>query len=270
MGYFNADNHIYSYSQLSSVDECPYGWYLQRIEKVPQVSNGFAEQGSLIHDLLDLWGKKILVTNEELVKEYERRYPNEVVTAWPRMLASKGYTEKAFLLGKEYFENFDKFEGYAVISTEERFNIDIEGRKVVGIIDMIVEDKKTGELIIVDHKSKSLTAFRKEADHMYRQQYLYAKYFIEKFGKPPARLMFNLFKEGGMKDERKWDWDFYNETINWAVSQIEKIENYEYLDWLSCKEPDFFCAEICGVRNECPNHLEANKPKPKTTRKKKS
>ena len=37
-----SDGHVYSYSQLSSFDECPYGFYLQRIEKLEPQSNGFA------------------------------------------------------------------------------------------------------------------------------------------------------------------------------------------------------------------------------------
>ena len=63
------EKHVYSYSQLSSFDECPYSFYLQRIEGVPEtVSNGFAERGSLVHDLLDQWAKKIL-TKEDMLHE---------------------------------------------------------------------------------------------------------------------------------------------------------------------------------------------------------
>jgi len=51
-------NHKYSYSQLSSFSECPFAYYLKHIEGVNEQSNGFAEQGSLIHDILDKWAKK--------------------------------------------------------------------------------------------------------------------------------------------------------------------------------------------------------------------
>ena len=61
------ENHIYSYSQLSSFDECKYGFYLQRIEGIEEQSgNAFAERGTLIHDLLDQWAKKIL-TKEDIL-----------------------------------------------------------------------------------------------------------------------------------------------------------------------------------------------------------
>lgn len=255
------ENHIYSYSQMSSVSECPYGFYLQRIERAEQQSNGFAEQGTLIHDLLDKWAKGEL-TKEELPAEYARRYPDEVVTKFPKLLTAKGYAEKAYQLGLDYFENFDEFIGYTVIATEEKFETEIDGRPFVGIIDMVIKDDLTDELIILDHKSKSLSSFKKSEDEMYRQQLLYAKYVHEKYGQWPDRLMFNLFKEGGLKRERHFKASDYEAAITWATDQIHKIEDFDFLDWLECKEADFFCNEICSVRKHCPNGIA--KPKKKT------
>lgn len=255
------ENHVYSYSQLSSVSECPYGFYLQRIERAEQQSNGFAEQGTLIHDLLDQWAKGEL-TKEELPAEYARRYPEEVVTKFPRMLAAKGYTEKAYQLGLDYFENFDEFVGYTILAAEEKFETEIDGRPFVGIVDMVIKDDLTDELIILDHKSKSLASFKKSEDDMYKQQLLYAKYVHEKYGQWPDRLMFNLFKEGGMKMERPFRMEDYEKAMFWATQQIHKIEEFDFMDWLECKEPDFFCNEICSVRKHCPNGVA--KPARKT------
>ena len=248
------DNHRYSYSQLSSVSECPYGFYLQRIERAEQQSNGFAEQGTLIHDLLDQWAKGEL-TKEQLPDAYARRYSNEVVTKFPRMLTAKGYAEKAYQLGLDYFENFDEFVGYTVISAEEKFETEIDGRPFIGIIDMVLKDDLTDELIVLDHKSKSLSSFKKSEDEMYKQQLVYSKYIYEKYGQYPDRLMFNLFKEGGIKMERPFKKEDYDAAMQWAADQIHKIEEYELLDWLECKEPDFFCNEICSVRKHCPNGI---------------
>lgn len=246
-------DHRYSYSQLSSFSECPYGFYLSRIEKADQLSNGFAEQGTLIHDLLDKWAKGEL-SKDVLAEEYARRYPDEVVTKFPKMLASKGYTEKAYQQGLDYFLDFDAFAGYEILAAEEKFETDIGGRKFIGIVDMIVKDETTDELIVLDHKSKSLSSFKKSEDEMYRQQLLYSKHVYEKYGQWPDRLMFNLFKEGGLKPERRFDQAEYNSAILWAIEQMEKIESYELLDWLQSKEEgDFFCHELCSVRKSCHN-----------------
>lgn len=249
------DNHVYSYSQLSSFAECPYGFFLERIDKVPKKNNAFAEQGSLIHDLIDQWAKG-RISAELLPQEYERRYPDEVVTSWPRMLASKGYAEKTFLQGLEYFKNFDRFDGYEIIDTEEKFTTKIGGRPFTGIIDMILRDRKTGELIILDHKSKSLSAFRKEEKTIYRQQYMYAQYINEKYDVWPDRLMFNLFKEGGVKKDKPFDKAEFDQTIKWAIDIMEKIETFDVMDWLESKETsDFFCQELCSVRDSCFNSV---------------
>lgn len=253
-----SEKHVYSYSQLSSFAECPYSFYLQKIEHNPNmVQNAFASQGTLIHDLLDLWAKKEL-TKDQLVPEYEKRYPLEVTEPWPRLLAAKGYAAKAFQIGLDYFKNFDEFKDYEIVSTEERFKIEIAGRPFVGVIDMIARHKETNQLIVVDHKSKSLSAFKKSEDEMYKQQYLYSKYVYEQMGVFPDLLMFNLFKENGLKMQRPFAQNQYDETLKWAEEQMIKMEQYDFVDWLVTKEvqpgkPDFFCTELCSCRKICPN-----------------
>lgn len=258
------DNHVYSYSQLSAFDECKYGFYLQRIEGIEeQASNAFAERGSLIHDLLDMWAKKIL-TKEEMLAEYERRYSDEVISAWPRMMASKGYAKKAYETGIQFLENFDEFEGYEVLSAEEKFTIQLplsDGttRPFTGIVDMILRENKTKDLIICDHKSKSLQSFKKDEDKMYRQQLLYASYVKDQYGEWPGSLMFHLFNESGVKPQRLFAMPQYEEALDWATKQIKGMEEYTVIDWLTCKEkPDFFCWELCSARKSCPNGVMPN------------
>ena len=259
------DGHRYSYSQLSSFSDCPYSYYLKHIEGVEDQSNAFAEQGTLIHDILDKWAKKEL-KKEELAAEYARRYPDEVLTSFPRILTAKGYAEKTYLQGLTYFENFDEFPGYEVVSAEEKFDMPLKltdgtERPFIAFVDLVLRDEFTGDLVVMDHKSKSWTDFRRHRDEMYKQQYLYSYFIHEKYGEWPAALAFNLFKEGGKQDTRFFDMDTYNGVISWATEAINKIESYEVMDWMECKEqktkgkPDFFCAEICGTRRHCPNSI---------------
>lgn len=252
--------HVYSYSQLSSLDECAYSYYLQRIEKVPNLqSSAFAERGSLIHDILDQWGKGLL-DKEHMLTEYEKRYASEVVTAFPSMM--KGYAAKAYQQGVDFLTNFDEFRGYKIVSTEEKFTIDLplangETRKFTGIVDMILRKEWTDELIICDHKSKSMDAFKKAANEMYRQQYLYAQYVFEQYGEWPKYLMFHLFNAGGEKPYKPFDLKEFRETLVWATDCINKIESNTTIDWLEYKDSsDFFCNSLCSVRGECPKGSE--------------
>lgn len=261
------DGHRFSYSQLSSFSECPYGYYLKHIEEQPDQSNGFAEQGTLIHDILDKWAKKEL-KKEQLVSEYVRRYPDEVVTSFPRFMA-RGYPEKTYQQGLSYFENFDEFPGFEIVSAEEKFEAPLKltdgtERPFVAFVDLVLRDEFTGGLIVMDHKSKSWSEFRKHREEMYKQQYLYSYFVHEKYNEWPTSLAFNLFKEGGKLDEQEFSMDKYNEVMQWATNAIHKIESYDILDWMECKEqkvpgkPDMFCSSICSVRSACPCSVRRN------------
>ena len=96
---------------------------------------------------------------------------------------------------------------------------------------------------------------------MYRQQYLYSYFVHEKYGEWPEFLLFNLFKENGLKDEQKFSMDKYKEVLQWATDAIHKIEEYDILDCMECKEqktpgkPDLYCSEICSTRKFCPQSV---------------
>lgn len=255
-----SDKHVYSYSQLGSFDECPYSFYLQRIEKTENLaSNAFAERGSLIHDLLDKWAKGIL-TKEEMIPEYERRYSEEVVTAYPPFMS--GQAAKKYDEGIQFLQNFDEFRGYKVISAEEKFNIDLQlddgsTRPFTGVVDLILRKEWTNELIICDHKSKSADAFKKAEKDMWKQQYLYSQYVYEKYGEWPSMLMFHLFGDMGSKPEKPFDLKELRESISWASDCIRKMESYTVLDWLTCKDSsDFYCQNLCSPRWDCPRSVE--------------
>ena len=132
---------------------------------------------------------------------------------------------------------------------------------------MVAEDKETGSLVVLDHKSKSLRAFKQAEDEMYRQQLLYSKYIYEHYGRFPDVLAFNLFKENGLRMSRPFSKEAYDAAMKWAEDTIHLIESYETLDFLDTanhekqpgQNPDFFCQELCSMRKFCDN----SKMKPK-------
>ena len=265
------DNHVYSYSQLSSVDECPYAFYMEKIEKNEDgsqkqlKSNFFSEHGSFVHEVLELWANGSLKKND-MTEYYKLKYPEEVVTPPPPYMSA--YRQKAYDWGLEYFDSFDEFPDLKVISAEEKFKINLplsDGttRPFTGVVDLIAEEKASGSLIVLDHKSKSMKEFKKNREHMYRQQYLYSCFVNEKYGRYPDKLMFNLFKEK-LLDKEPFSKKEYDRTLQWATDRIHEIEERDVFSWLESKEnPDFFCNEICSVREYCPNGVLKPTPKSK-------
>ncbi len=241
-------DHV-SFSQLSEVEECPYQYYLLKMAGIDPVENAFAQGGNLAHKLLAEWAKGNITINE-LPIQWTQRFPKEVTAEFPRYLAAKNYAGKLFDSVLDYFEHFDGFPGYKVIGAEQEFQSSIAGVSFTGVIDLILRNEETGGLIIVDHKSCSLSSFRKNREQMYRQLLLYSKYTADTFGEFPEKLRFNLFKEN-LYDERPFERESYIAARLWAESVIGEMKGKDISDWFETR-PDFFrCTNLCNCRNEC-------------------
>lgn len=241
-------DHV-SFSQLTTASECPYAYYLQKVAGIEPVENAFAQGGNLAHRLLAEWAKGN-ISIRDLPVQWIERFPKEVTAEFPHFLAVKNYAGKLFDSILTYFEHFDGFPGYEIVGAEKEFKSSIAGVPFTGIIDLILRNEETGGLMIVDHKSCSLSSFRKNKEQMYRQLLLYAKYSADTFGKFPETLRFNLFKEN-LYDERPFDSESYMAARIWAESVIEEMKEKDVLDWFETRPEYFRCTNLCNCRNEC-------------------
>lgn len=242
-------DHI-SFSQLQQVEECPYAHFLLKLANVEPVPNAFAQAGSLCHELLAGWAQGKIAINELPVKWIER-FPKEVTASFPNFLASKGYAEKLFDAVLTYLEEFNGFPGYEILGSEKAFTSMISGERFVGIIDLILKDKGTGEITIVDYKSCSLSSFKKSRDQMYRQLLLYSKYCTDQYGCPPAKLRFELVKDNTF-DERMYTSEDFISARLWAESVVQEMKSKDVTDWFVVNPNFFRCTSLCSARTECP------------------
>ncbi len=241
-------DHI-SFSQLSSATECPYQYFLLKIEGIEPVQNAFAQAGTLAHQLLAMWAKGE-VAIQDLPPLWVRRFCEEVTSPLPTHLERKGYRAKLFDSITSYFEKFDGFPAFEVVGAEKQFISSIAGVPFVGVIDLILKDKTTGELVLVDHKSCSLSSFRKSREEMYKQLLLYSKYCADEYGTFPGRLRFNLFKEG-QYDERPFDAGAFRTARIWAENVVADMKAKDLPDWLETRPEFFRCTNLCSCRNNC-------------------
>jgi len=241
-------DHV-SFSQISMVSECPFQYFLLKMAGVKAIPNAFAEAGNLCHELLSGWSKGE-IPPAELPAMWKKRFPKEVTAEFPRFLASKGYAEKLFNAVLTYFENFTGFKEYEILGSEKEFVSMISGEKFVGIIDLILRHRETGEITLVDFKSCSLASFKKNRDQMYRQLFLYSKYITDQYGCPPAKLRFELVKESSF-DERAYNPEDFIAARLWAETVIEAMKTMDLTEWYTA-QPDFFrCTNLCSCRHEC-------------------
>jgi len=234
---------------MMTASECPYAYYLLKFIGVEPVENAFAEAGNLAHELLAGWAKNE-ISIKELPGQWIQRFPKEVTAAFPAFLAAKGYREKLYFSILNYFENFNGFPEYEVVGAEKEFQSSIGGQKYIGIVDLILWNKETGKLMLVDHKSTSLSSFKRNREAMYRQLLLYSKYCADEYGEFPDTLRFNLFKEN-LYDERPFEQKSYIAAKQWAEATINDMKSKDFMDWMEVRPELFRCVNLCNCRNQC-------------------
>lgn len=249
------ENMTWSFSRVNSYNTCPYAWYLNYIEKNKDEGSAFSEVGTLIHEILEKYAKGEL-SLFEISDYYEEHFNDAVQHEFPPSkvdLRQKYYDDCI-----EYLNNVNlPFDDYDILGVEKRVEFYIGKYKFVGYIDLLLRNKETGGIVILDHKSSNLK-FKKNGDisktdqeHFLafkRQLYLYSKAVIEEYGEKPEALTWNLFRLGKFHSI-PWKQSEYDEAISWAEKMIEEITN-EAL-WLPNNSSKYFCDNICGQRMIC-------------------
>ena len=213
---------------------------------MPQEQNSFAEYGTHCHSLLERWAKGELMSFE-LADAYEAEYDEAVkhyFPPFPKGLAGRYYDE-----GLQYFRSFDGFGGdMEILSVEDKFELDIRDNRFVGIADLVLRDRNSGGITVIDHKSKSMNSMKKAQYENTRQLYTYAAYVKERFGAFPTLLRFNMFRYGVNIDE-PFSMERYEETMDWIERTIAEIRAEK--EW-KVSSSGYFCRFICSTRLYCP------------------
>lgn len=245
---FVIDNMKFSYSRLSSFDDCRYKWFMRYLLEEIEDDMFFASYGKFMHSLLEKFYRGE-ITKEEMLSEYITSYYTEVRGERPKADVAESY----FNSGLEYLKSFSPLP-YKVLEVEERAEIKIGGYSFVGYPDLICADGE--EIIVVDNKSADLkprsnrikpTRNDKKIDEMLRQLYVYAEFVNKKYGKYPKGFILNCYRSNTLIYE-PFVYERFCETMEWIESKIAEIRmtedfypNIEY----------FFCKYLCGFHNDC-------------------
>lgn len=243
----------WSFSRISSYEQCPYQYYLQYIEKRESIDNFYASFGSLIHKLLEeLLNHEI--TYEEAVNYYMEYHPYEICDDAPSSIIDSYFEKGLDYLAEVSFDwMFDEFD---ILGVEKEVKFEVNGEPFIGYIDLLLKNKESGDLVIVDHKSskypfsktgKLLKACADQQQHYENQMFLYAKAIHDELGVYPVQLTWNYFKakawysipftEAGLEKALKWATE--------KISEISKDDEFQN------REDYFYCNNLCGFRNTC-------------------
>jgi len=246
----------FSFSSLSTFETCPRAFYLQYVERYPQEENAYSQYGTFCHSILEGWAKDKL-PSFVLASEYAAHFDEHVTKDFPPF--PRGLWQKYYDQGLAYFQTFDELRGlgdFEILSAEKKFSIKVGGYTIVGLADLIIKDKATGDITVIDHKSKSSSSMDKDLDEYRRQLYIYAMYVHQEYGVWPKYLKFNLFREN------KWVTEEFSEaalkdTETWIINTIDAI--FHETQWKPSVS-SYFCRYICGVFGGCPAQEEILHP----------
>lgn len=256
------DKMIWSYSRVNSYDQCPSGWKLHYIDHEPQESSAFAEWGSLCHSIFEDYAKGNLMAYE-LGEAYQQRYYDYVHSEFPP-IRGEPLCDRYYNRGFELFSSFEGFpECWEILGVELEVTLKIDGKTFTGFIDLLVRNKNTGRLIVVDHKSKSSFKDPDEQMHYALQLYLYAMWVYDTYKEYPETLLFNMFRVGETVEIQFSEQDMLK-AEQWFTSTIERIyQDVDFWDKITLeyeaknkdirtyKNDDFFCKYLCGSRTSC-------------------
>ena len=252
---------VWSYSKLSMYEQCKYAFYLKYIvnddKQYLDEGNYYAESGSFVHEVLAKIYKKELSSDEAIdyfIDNYERSITYETY---------KNAMDSTFEKCSNYFteKKFEWCSKYKKLGIEKKVTFDIQGYKFICYIDLLLHNKKTDEIILVDHKS-SKYPFKKNGEVLKgskdifekykKQMYIYSNAIYSVLNRYPDKIIWNHFKDGGKLAVIPFDIDDYTKSIDWAIDTIHNIEKDE--DWEEDRDI-FFCDNLCGFRDSCEYNL---------------
>lgn len=244
---FILDAMTWSYSRVSAYKTCPRMFKMQYIDDERGVNNAFAEYGTFIHSILEKYYKGKL-SIFELANYYKEHYGDNVTAEFPRF-GRTDLAESYYNSGLDYLTEYeDPFsDDEEVIAVEKKINMELNGYRFTGIIDLLLKNKQTGEITIVDHKSHNFKS-KKEIEEYAKQLYLYALATATIFGHYPMKLTFNTFRNGQVIS-LDFESEKAEEVQKWFTDTIAEIYADEKFE---PKKDATFCNTICSVRRNCP------------------
>lgn len=259
-----SDVDIYSFSKLTTIHTCPYEYYLTYYKKNRGTQNAFSQYGTFMHSILEEYarGKYEVFELKDVFEEY---YSQNVSLSFPPnkwVNLNQSYYEQ----GIDYLSKFEGFDDHKILDIEYEFLEQIKPEKVLngdkktlenkeiylrGFIDLVLEDKE-GNIIVLDHKSKSNFKNKAEKKTYTRQLYLYSYAIQAKYGKLPTKLMFNMFRKQHT-EVIEFNLDDYKEALTWMFKTRDMIDDMMFFE---PKGDKFYCNYLCNHRLTCDRRKE--------------
>ena len=273
-------SNLFSYSKLSSFQNCPYGYYLTYIQHIKGEDNVYGILGNVVHDMYELLTKDE-ITIEEAKEKFKQEY--ELCKFLGLTFPTKMSEEKYVYDVEHSFDYFIKPTGR--LEQERYFQIEIENKTFRGYIDLIIFDDKNKTIRVIDYKTSSRFSKKDLESHKVFQLILYSMYLEKEYPEyeilNPMFYMLkyvNVINEKGRTSVKEiYDVDelryevtsplmvevkYNNDMKEKLINHIQNVtldiafnDEEEESDWYPTVEElrnnSFYCKNLCSHKKSC-------------------
>lgn len=253
------DNVIWSFSTLHLFESCPYAFYLKKICDLTGVDNDYANIGKFAHEL----NSAIFANDMSLDRAIDKWVDDFDAYHYSISQSTANKKLDAFC---DYLINFDESysDKYHVIGNELKVEWKIGKHNFIGYIDLLLQNKETKEILMVDHKSAG-KFFGKKGQVLKSQEvnfkayknqmYLYCIPIYAKYKKYPKYIIWNHIFDGEVS-KIPFDIDEFEATKKWATETIKRI--YKETEF-EAKQQYMMCKMLCNYRVDDCEYLNEEK-----------
>ena len=255
MGEYNfiLDNMRYSHSSASLFETCKYAFYLTYIECSERSNNFYSDYGLFVHDIMEKYFRRELDVME-LSQYYIENYNKLVVSPPPSYPV--GIDQKYYDSGLYFFDNFVfDIDNYETIIIEDKIDSVLNDIRLVVKPDLVLRHKETGKNYLIDYKSSNPYKYgkldAKKVDGYKKQMYLYS-YFLEAENNIKIDEIKLWFIRMNTVEVFPYESYMGEDTVKWFYNTILKSKEETDFEPNNTKENNYFCTQICSMRNICP------------------
>ncbi len=246
---------VFSVSQLKTYQSCPKKYLFQYIFKIPSISKHYFDFGTSIHEVLENLADTINKDSKKeeiFIEGMKLLHKFWISNGYESAEQEKEYFEKGITSLNNFIEtqmNLIKNEpNRKIIEKEKTFTIQIEGRKIYGIIDRI-DIIKNNEYEILDYKTSNSCETKFQLNKSI-QLYVYSMALKDLYGKYPKKmglwyLIHNKIDMIEFKEEN------LNKVKTEILNLIKDIEKHKFKP-----NPSKFNCNFCDYKDICSNSFK--------------
>lgn len=246
---FDAKSNVYSVSQIQTYETCPRKYLYQYVYKVPSISKHYFDFGTSMHKVFELlvddFDDNNLSDDELYIKGSNLIQKYWISEGYESAEQEKEYYELSFDILRSFIERERELRKNKreIVQKEQKFDIEIEGKKLMGFIDRI--DQTSSGYEVIDYKtSNSMETEKNLVNNL--QLYVYGEAVKTMRSAYPDKVSLWYLKQNEIRS-------ISFKEINYDLLKTKLVENIREIERKNFKaKPSFMACKFCDFNKICP------------------